>query len=80
MENIFITAEEANIEATRRGILELTVSVDAGQKDELLDNFTARDAIRHFGEDELLREMDTDAIIDYLEDSIGISIKKEEGE
>lgn len=80
MENIFITAEEANIEATRRGILELTVSVDAGQKDELLDNFTARDAIRHFGEDELLREMDTDAIIDYLEDSVGISVKKEEGE
>lgn len=80
MENIFITAEEANIEATRRGILELTVSVDAGQKDELLDNFTARDAIRHFGEEELLKEMDTDAIIDYLEDSVGISVKKEEGE
>lgn len=80
MENIYVTYEEANIEAIGRGIIELTVSVDAGQKDELLDNFTARDAIRHFGEEELLREMDTDAIIDYLEDSIGISIKKEEGE
>ena len=79
MENIFITANEANIEATRKGTIELTVSVDSVQKDEVLDNFTARDAIRHFGEDELLREMDTDAIIDYL-DSIGISVKKEEGE
>ena len=78
MENIYVTCEEANIEAIRRGIIELTVSVDAGQKDELLDNFTARDAIRHFGEDELLGEMDTDAIIDYLESTIGISIQKED--
>lgn len=77
MENIFITCKEADIEATGRGTIELTVSVDAGQKDELLDNFTARDAIRHFGEDELLGEMDTDTIIDYL-DSVGISMKKEE--
>lgn len=78
MENIYVTCEEANIEAIGRGIIELTVSVDAGQKDELLDNFTARDAIRHFGEDELLGEMDTDAIIDYLESTIGISIQKED--
>lgn len=79
MENIFIIAKAANIEATGRGTIELTVSVDAGQKDELLDNFTARDSIRHFGEDELLGEMDTDAIINYL-DSIGISTEKEEEE
>ena len=78
MENIYVTCKEANIEAIGRGIIELTVSVDAGQKDELLDNFTARDAIRHFGEDELLGEMDTDAIIDYLESTIGISIQKED--
>ena len=44
----------------------------------MLENFTTRDIIRHFGEDELLKEMDTDAIIDYLEDSVGISIKEEE--
>lgn len=78
MENIFITCKEADIEATGRGTIELTVSVDAGQKDELLDNFTARDIVRHFGEDELLGEMDTDAIIDYLESTIGISIQKED--
>ena len=78
MENIFITAEEANIETTGRRTIKLTVSVDSVQKDEVLENFTTRDIIRHFGEDELLKEMDTDAIIDYLEDSVGISIKEEE--
>lgn len=80
MEDIYVTCKEANIEAAGKGITELIVSVDAGQKDGLLDDFTARDAIRHFGEDELLREMDTGVIIDYLKYVVGISIEKEEEE
>lgn len=79
MEDIHVTCKEANIEAAGKGIIELIVSVDAGQKDRLLDNFTAMDFIRHFGEYELLREMDTGVIIDYLKYVVGISIKKEEG-
>lgn len=78
MKNIYMTAREASIEGNRNRTVDISILVDEGQEAELLENFTARDIIRHFGEDELLREMDTDAIIDYLEDSIGISIKKEE--
>lgn len=80
MKNIYMTAREASIEGNRNRTVDISILVDEGQEAELLENFTARDIIRHFGEEELLREMDTDAIIDYLEDSVGISVKKEEGE
>ncbi len=78
MKNIYITAREVSIEGNESRNVDISVSVDEYQEAELLDNFTARDVIRHFGEDEMLGEMDTDAIIDYLESTIGISIQKED--
>ena len=78
MKNIYMRARDASIEGNGSRNVDISISVDEGQEAELLENFTARDIIRHFGEEELLKEMDTDAIIDYLESTIGISIQKED--